>query len=291
MPLGPRRPTGAVPGQACRPGRVFSSWRAAIYALAAVALTLPAEPRSAAPPSTQTPDATDAAALVAKIGERLASYPKLESWQARAHSMRSRMSSEWMPKSTTISEKIVTLDGGLWFEEILSASESEDGRTRDVTKKLQAEARERAEKLRRTTREQRKNESWSRRLRSPDMIREEAFPFRPEKRSGYDFTIKGAADLDGTPVILLQSRSRVRSGEKLEGLYYVHPDTFDVLRAELTLPKRPIPLKRIEIEADFLVLPEGHQVMKKAVVRVHIGLIIKNIRVEVVETYSDHLVL
>jgi hypothetical protein len=238
---------------------------------------------AAAQSSVRIPDAPE---LVAKVGERLASYPKLESWQARAHSTKSRMSSDWTPKSTTTSEKIVKLDGGRWSEEVLSASTTEGGRARDITKKLQAEARERAEKRRRSTGE----EERSRGRRSPDVIRDEALPFSPEKRSAYEFSVKGPADLDGTPVILLQSRSRVRSGDRLEGLYYVHPGTFDVLRAELTMAKRPIPVKRMEMEIDFLVLPEGYQVMKKAVVRVVLGLIIKNIRVEDVETYSDHVV-
>jgi hypothetical protein len=244
----------------------------------------------AAPHSAQIPEAYDAATIVAKIGDRLASYPKLESWQALAHSTKSRMSSDWVPKSTTTSEKIVTLDGGGWNEEILSATETESGRTRDVTTKLQVEAREHAEKQRRSTGEGHNNESRSRSRRSPDRLREEAFPFSPEKRSGYDFSVLGPADLDGTPVILLRSRCRVRSGDNLEGLYYVRPDTYDVLRAELTMPKRPFPLRRMEMEVDFLVLPEGHQVMKKAVIRVHIGLIVKNIRVEDIETFSDHVV-
>ena len=30
--------------------------------------------------------------------------------------------------------------------------------------------------------------------------------------------------------------------------------------------------------------------MTKAVMRIHVGLIVKNIRVEAVETYSDHVV-
>jgi len=242
---------------------------------------------AAAQSSVPTPDTPE---LVAKIGERLASYRKLESWQARAHSTRSRMSSDWMPKSTTTSVKIVTLDGGRWSEEVLSATVTEGGTARDVTNKLQSEARARAEKQRRSTGQEHKSEELSRDRRSPDRIREEAFPFSPEKRSSYDFAVKGPAELDGAPVILLQSRSRVRSGDRLEGLYYVHPDTFDVLRAELTMAKRPFAVRRIEMEVDFLVLPDGYQVMKKAVIRVHLGLIIKNVRVEDVETFSDHVV-
>lgn len=266
--------------------------QAIFFRLGALALTFigtagPPLRLAAAQTAGQIPDVPE---LVAKVGERIASYPKLESWQARAHSTKSRMNSNWMPKSTTTAEKIVRLDGGSWSEEILSAEETEGGRSRDVTNKLQAEARARGEKQRRSSGDVLKNEPRNRGPRSPDVIREAAFPFSPEKRSAYDFTVKGPALLDGTPVILLQSRSRIRSDEMLEGVYYIHPGTFDVLRAELTVAKRPIPVRRIEMLIDFLVLPEGYQVMKKAVIRVHLGFIIKNVRVEDVETYSDHIV-
>jgi hypothetical protein len=265
------------------PGRV-----AVFYLLISLfALAAPVNSSSVARLSAQTPDA---AGLVAKIGERLASHPKLDSWQARANSTTFQMNSDWKPKKTATAEKIVTVDGGRWMEEVLSASETENGRIRDVTKKLQEEARDRAEKQKRQSADERKSEQQNRGRRSLDMTRDEVLPFGPDKRTGYDFTVKGTADLDGAPVILLQSRSRIRSKEKLEGVYYIHPGTFEVLRAELTLAKKPGPLKRMEMEVDFLVLPEGYQVMKKAVMRIHVGLIIKNIRVEAVETYSDYVV-
>lgn len=234
--------------------------------------------------------ADEAAELAAKLGDRLASYPKLESWQARAHSTTSFMSSAWKPKKTTTTEKIVTADGKHWSEDILSAVETEDGRTRDVTDKMRAEAGERAEKQRRSSDTGRKDDQRSRGRRSLDMTRDEVLPFSPEKRSGYDFTLKGPSDLDGAPVIVLQSRSRVRSEDKLEGLYYIDPETYDVLRAELTIAKKPAPLKRMEMTVDFRVLPEGHQVMTRAVMRMHVGLVVKNIRIEAVETYTDHLI-
>lgn len=283
MPKRWKRTTRAIFVQESRAGRVavFATVISLFY------LSSPLKTFSAAKLSAQI---TDAAGLVAKIGERLASHPKLDSWQAKAHSTTSYMNSAWKPKKTTTTEKTVTVDGGLWSEEILSAAETEDGKTRDVTKKLREKARARAEKQKRQSADKRKNEQRSRGRRNVDMIRDEALPFGPGKRPGYDFTVKGTADLNGMPVILLQSRSRVRSAEKLEGRYYIHPDTFDVLRAELTIAKRPGPLKRMEIKVDFLVLPEGHMVMKKADIRIHIVIIIKNIRIEAVETYSDYVV-
>jgi hypothetical protein len=234
--------------------------------------------------------APETLAVVDAVAQRLASYPKAGKWRAKARSTTSRMTAAWTPKSTVTADKIVTVDGPLWTEDILSATETEDGKTRDVTAKYRDEARERAEKQKRASAEDRKNEQRSRGRRSLDMARDEILPFGPDRRAGYDFAVEGTADLDGIPVILLRSRSRVRSDERLEGLYYVSPNTFDVLRAKLTLAKRPAPLKRMEIEIDLAVLPEGHQVMTRAVMRIHVGVIVKNIRVEAVETYSDHIV-
>jgi hypothetical protein len=265
----------------CAPGHLAATMSLLL------ALAAPMASSSAPRLSAQASDAAD---LVTKIGDRLATLPKLESWRAKAHSTTSYMTSDWKPKKTTTADKIVTVDGRLHSEEILSAVETEDGKTRDVTKKLQAEAAERAEKQKRQSAKEDKDEQRSRGRRSTDMTRDEILPFGPDKRAGYDFTVKGTAELGGAPVILLQSRSRVRSEEKLEGLYYIDPATCGVRRAELTLAKKPGPLKRMEMEFDFGILPEGHQVMTKAVMRMHVGLVVKNIRVEAVESYSDYVI-
>lgn|GEM_PF-453075 len=259
---------------------------------------------SAARPSTQSADET--AELVAKVGERLASYPKLESWQARALSTTAYMNSAWKPTKTTTVEKIVTVDGRRRSEEILKAVETEGGRTRDLTEKTRAEARERAESRQRPSDDQESGRarlesdppeenprgdgerSGSRRRRGPNLSPDEILPFSPETRTGYNFTIKGPSSLNGAPVIVLQSRSKVRSEDKLEGLYYIDPTTYDVLRTELTMTKKPAALKRMEAEVEFAVLPGGHQVMTRAAMRMHVGLVVKNIRIEAVETYSDH---
>lgn len=242
--------------------------------------------KAAAPPSS-TPEAL---ALVEQVAARIASYPVPGSWQAKAHATTSRMTSDWKPKSTMTSEKMVTVADGRWSEEILSSIETEDGRTRDVTAEQQKEARERAAKQRRASADERKGEQRSRGRRSLDLSRDELFPFDPGHRSGYDFTVEGPSELDGAAVIVLRSRSRVRSEEKLEGLYFIDPQTSDIRRAELTVAKKPGPLKRMEMDLDFLVLPEGYHMMAKAVMRLHVDILIKNVRVEAVEAYSDFAV-
>ncbi len=259
---------------------------------------------SATRQSVQSADETTE--LVVKVGERLASYPKLESWQAKAVSTNSYMNSAWKPTKTTTLEKLVTIDGRRRSEEILKAVETEGGRTRDVTEKMRAEARERAESRQRPSDDPGSGHgrpesdpsegnprgdgerSSSRRRRGPNLSPDEILPFGPASRSGYDFTVKGPSSLNGAPVIVLQSRSRVRSQDKLEGLYYIDPETYDVLRAELTMAKKPAALKSMQAEVEFAVLPGGHQVMTRAAMRMHVGLVVKNIRFEGVEIYTGH---
>ncbi len=244
----------------------------------------PQKSRGAKAPTVSSPEAL---ALVETIAERQASYPELESWQARARSTSSRMTSDWKPASVVETDKIVTVDGLYWSEEILRATETRDGRTKDVTAETQKEARQRAAKQRRSSPGDREADQQSRGRRSLDMARDEIFPFAADRRAGYDFFLEGPSELDGSPVLLLRSRSRLRNDKTLEGLYFVDPATHDVRRTELTLAKRPAPLKRMEIELDFAVLPEGYHMMVKAVMRIHVGVIVKNIRVEAVETYRD----
>jgi hypothetical protein len=47
----------------------------------------------------------------------------------------------------------------------------------------------------------------------------------------------------------------------------------------------------MQMNLDLLVLPEGHLAVRKATVRIHVGLIVKNIRREVVDEYSDYQIL
>jgi len=128
----------------------------AVIGLAGLAGQSSAQAPSASPSSSSS--SPEALALVEGISRRIASYPELGSWQARALSTTSRMTADWKPKSTVRSEKIVSMERGLWSEEILNATETEDGRTRDVTAKLRAEARERAEKQRRSTENERNDD-------------------------------------------------------------------------------------------------------------------------------------
>jgi hypothetical protein len=229
--------------------------------------------------------------ILDKVAGRLASYPEPAAWKAEVLSTSREMDSKWQPKKTTVINKTVTMRDKVWTEDILSAVESEDGKEKDVTRKYRDDALKRAEKQRRRSAPENKEDERRRGRRSMDMDRDDLLPFLPGMRGNHDFFLRVPATLEGRQVLVLQSKARERSLEAYEGLYFIDPETFDVRRVELSPSKTPGPLKRLDMEIDFRLLPEGHLVIAKAKMRIHIGLVIKNYRIEAVEEYRSYEML
>jgi len=196
--------------------------------------------------------------ILDRTAERVAAYPELKNMEAHATATVLNMDKNWKPKKTTLVEKVVRVSDGLRSEEILSAQETAKGRTQDVTAKFAKDARKQEEKARK----------------------------RRAKRAA-----KGESYVGRRSVHVIETRAKVPSDERVDGLYYIDQQTFDVLQAEVHFSKNPKMVKRFEMEARFKVLPEGHLVMERSLIRIHVGLVVKSIRVEAVEEYRDYKIL
>jgi hypothetical protein len=228
------------------------------------------------------------AEIIGKVAERVASYPELRNMEVRAVSTMVEMDKQWKPKKEIVVEKIMRMNDGLRSEEILSARQTEKGNTKDVTAEHAQEARKRAEKARRRREERGRDadeeDSGGRR----DLSMEQMFPFGEDKRTQYDFVRRNDSYVGRRTVYVLEAKARIRSDKWIEGLYYIDKKTFDVLQAEVHFAKNPRAVKRFEMEAQFQVLPQGYLVLARSRVRIHVGLVIKNIRMQAEETYSDY---
>ncbi len=224
--------------------------------------------------------------VVERLHEKILSYPALKNWQASTLTNLYEMDKNWEPKKKTVVEKLVTVKDNARVEKVLRATEYDGDKTKDVTAKFRAEA----EKLNKKS-ESREGKDGGRkggRYRGLDLNRGELFPFEENKRKDYDFEVsEGFLEAD-RKVIILETRSRQKSSEYYEGKFYIHPETYDILRVELQPAKNPGPLKLLEMHIDFRHLPGGYLVIDTARVRIHVGLIIKNIRMESEEIYSDY---
>lgn len=226
---------------------------------------------------------TEISVLLENISQRLKSYPARENWDAHVKTKMIRLDKNWQPKKTTIVDKIVTVNGAVKEEKILAAQEEEKGRIKDVTKKMQKDAAKAAEKSRENARKGKKHDE--RRL---ELGEEKLFPFGEKQRGFYEFKLLDEQDLRDTAVYVVQSRSFRKSRDYYEGLYYIAKDTFDILKVVLHPAKFSGPLKKLEMKVEFDLTPGGYFVVIKTWAKLHIGLIIKNIRIEMEEIYSDY---
>jgi len=228
--------------------------------------------------------------ILDRVMERVAAYPELKNMEARVASTLQVMDKRWKPKKTTLVDKLIRMTDGLRSEEILSAQETHKGRTQDVTAEMAKDTRKQEEKARKRRAKKGEGDKEKKGGRG-EMTREQMFPFGEDRRQGYDFNRKGDSYVGKRPAYVLETRAKTRSAEWVEGLYYIGKQTFDVLKAEIRFAKNPKMLKRFEMEAWFRVLPEGYLVMERLLMRIHVGLVVKSIRMQVQEEYRDFKIL
>lgn len=235
--------------------------------------------------------ATDVADVVSKTALRLESYPELSHWQASVLSKKTEMDKNWKPKKETVVQKTILMKDKKRQERIQSAVEIKNGKRKDVTQDHINQAykdMQKAAKERKKAKD--KNDEEDRRGRM-DLSLDEMFPFREKNKENYDFTLLEETALEGIPVYVLDAKAKQRTKDFFDGIFYIDKETWDIRRAELQLAKNPGPLKLMEMGMDFYVLPEGHFVLREMAVRIHVGLVVKNIRQEVIEEYTDYKIL
>ena len=237
----------------------------------------------------------DVKEIVEKTAQRVLSYPEMTNWKASVLSTMYEMDKNWKPKKKTVVEKTVLMKSKMRSESIKSAVEYKKGKSKDVTQKYINDAYKAREKAARERRKSNKKEEKDgddgadRQRREFSM--DEMFPFSVKNRENYKFFLLEKAHLEGMPVYVVEARSKQRTKDFFEGKFYIDTETFDIHRAELQLAKNPSAVKLMEMAMDFQVLPEGYFVAKKMYFRIHVGLVVKNIRREAIEEYSDYQVL
>lgn len=225
--------------------------------------------------------------IVEEAAIRFANYPQLKNWQVLVLSTAYRMDKNWKPEKKTVVRKTVTVRDKDRTEDIISATEIEKDKTKDVTEKLKKDAlKEKKKQEERRAEGKSENEGGRRELSMDDM-----FPFGVTERKNYIFTRREDSELEGIPVYILETRAKMRTDKYYEGKYYISKNDYQVIKAELNPAKNPSVLKLFEMEAYFQVISGGYFVLKKTKVKIHVGLVIKNIRMEAEEEYSDYVVL
>jgi len=228
--------------------------------------------------------------LLEAVSNRIESYPELNSWEAMSVSKITRMDKNWQPEKVTVVKKIVRVKDKNREEEVLEAQESEKGVTKDIKEKYIQESRERRQKAKereekRKQKGQSDDEEEGMQLTMADLI-----PFKEEKRAHYEFVKLEDCMIEALPVYVLEARAKRKSPRYWEGRYYISKNNFDLLKIDLMPSKNPRLVKEMRMEIEFSVV-EDHLVMKRTKMKVHGGMVVKNVRMVVEEDYSQHRIL
>ena len=135
--------------------------------------------------------------LIDKIASKIANYSRFDDYQVSVLSTAVRVDKNWKPKKTTVVKKIISIKDKLRREQILSAVETEKGKTKDVTKKYIKQA----EKQLRKSEERRKQGKPEDKGRRRELSLEEMLPFGVEARKNYNFVLEEDAEINGIPVL------------------------------------------------------------------------------------------
>ncbi len=236
-------------------------------------------------------DTDDVASIIDKTAQRLESFPEMSHWRASVLSKQIEMDKNWEPKKVTVVQKSVLMKNKILQEKIQNAVEIKGDKRKDVTQKYINESYKEMQKRARERKKAKDKNGEDDRRRHMDFSFDELFPFSAKNRGNYEFTLLEENSLEGTSVYVIDARAKQRTKDFFEGLFYIDRETWDILRAELRLAKNPGPLKVMNMNLDLKVLPEGYLTVRKASVRIHVGLVVKNIRREVVDEYSDYEIL
>jgi hypothetical protein len=211
------------------------------------------------------------------------------------------------PKSMTVLETLKDLDGdGLvksltevtkrvefrdstQNETVLKAVRTEDGKTRDVTgewvEKSGKEKRSRERKSAEAHKDgNRKKDDQSFSLEGKDL-----FVFRKEVRGDYRFAWMTDTVVDGRRTRRFSAVPRIPGNGKFFAEYGICGDSTDVAYAQLRPAKYPKMVKHMDMALRFFHDGDGHYFLKDVRTRFTASLVIKKIRMEIAEAYSDIL--
>ena len=222
--------------------------------------------------------------LLDRITERMDSYPENKDFKVVVVTKNIEMNKQWQPKKTTIIKSIVKTVDSEVNNEILEATETENGKTKDVTQKMIEQTEKQRERVQKNaTKEKDENEA--------DNSVTALFPFREDKRTKYNFRKLDDSVIDEKPVYLIEATAKEKDEELYEGKFYIDKKNFDVLRIQVKPSKNPKFVKELDIEMHFEVLPEGYFVPRRSKTRVDGGFFFKRIRMIAEQEYFDYEIM
>ena len=219
--------------------------------------------------------------LLIRIQDRMASYRQDSSYTCVVHSTIQKMNRHWQPMETTKIEKELTVESGQPSIKIISAVRMKDDETADITDEVR-------EEMGRSIEEDSDNEDDEGGKQELSLNQEDIFPFGEERKTLFTFHMLPDTTVRGEQILRLQTRAIDPAEDLYNGIYWIHPETGSVHEVYLTPSKYPKFVKQLSMHFIFKELPEDRWKLEKISTRVYVNLLIKKIRIETEESYSEY---
>jgi len=219
--------------------------------------------------------------LLAQIDQRSRSYADYKNFSMAVLSFSRFMDKAWQPEKVVRTEKKIYTQEGRSRQEIIRATEIKDGVEKDITQTAAAEAAKAREKAA-------ENSKDSQQSREKKFELEELLPFAVDKRPFYRFVLLADTTMENRRLLCIRAKTIDQEEERFEGLYYIDPQTRDVRMIDIRPSKNPKFVKELHMRMSFDVLPGDRLILTHTWMRIYAGILVKKVRLEVEETYSDH---
>jgi len=186
-----------------------------------------------------------------------------------------------MPKETTVIEKKMRVDSQKVSFEIIKAVQIKEDEKTDITSKAKEEMKKEQDLNAESDHEN--QEKGELRLSGDDLL-----PFSSERTDEYTFTLLRDTLDHAVSYYRIQSKAKELSDKKYEGIYRVNKKTYSISRMIIHPSKNPEFVKKLSLELHFQEMHGNRWMIHKVRSRVYARFLLKKIRMQSEEQYSDY---
>jgi hypothetical protein len=217
--------------------------------------------------------------LLVNVEARLSAGFAYKNWTAASTMTRTEYDRKGAVEKVTFARKNVRVVNGNREEDILQATETADGKTRDVTAAFAKESKKNWDR-------ERERKTKGEKGRSMDL--DEIMPFAAKRRALYDFNLLPAEGEGGRKLVALTVKAKEKDSKNWDGTYWIDPATSDIVKADVRPSDNPTFVRELWAKADLSLVDGKYLFIARTIFKIDAGfLFVKNVRMLVEDSYTD----
>jgi hypothetical protein len=217
--------------------------------------------------------------LLVNVEARLSAGFAYKNWTAASTMTRTEYDRKGAVEKVTFARKNVRVVNGNREEDILLATETADGKTRDVTAAFAKESKKNWDR-------ERERKAKGEKGRSMDL--DEIMPFAAKRRALYDFNLQPAEGEGGRKLVALTVKAKEKDSKNWDGTYWIDPVTSDIVKADVRPSDNPTFVRELWAKADLSLVDGKYLFIARTIFKIDAGfLFVKNVRMLVEDSYTD----